>query len=277
MQLTADPDQPQQRTNGVRMALLTNRLQAIARRMQNTLFRTGRSGILNTAHDFSCVVLTADCRLLVAAESLPIHVMTGPDIIAREILTHHPELKRGDAFLHNSPYHGNSHAADFCTVVPVIDDQGVHRLTVLAKAHQADCGNSLPTTYMGHARDVYEEGALIFHAVRIQKDYRDIDDIVRMCRLRIRVPDQWWGDYLATLGAGRVGEREILALGREVGWDLLAAYTKEWFDYSERRMIEVVRAMPKGKVTRTEQSSQSEPGTKLVPGTKVPGLNRVMV
>ena len=64
-------------------------------------------------------------------------------------------------------------------------------------------------------------------------------DIVRMCRMRIRVPDQWWGDYLATLGAARVGEREILALGAEVGWDLLAAYTKEWFDYSEKRMIDV--------------------------------------
>ena len=78
----------QQQADGVRMALITNRLQAIARRMQNTLFRTGRSGILNTAHDFSCVVLTPDCRLLVAAESLPLHVMVGPDIIAREILAH---------------------------------------------------------------------------------------------------------------------------------------------------------------------------------------------
>ena len=91
-------DQGRQRADGVRMALLTNRLQAIARRMQNTLFRTGRSGILNTAHDFSCVVLTPDSRLLVAAESLPIHVMIGPDIIAREILTHHPRPKRGDAY-----------------------------------------------------------------------------------------------------------------------------------------------------------------------------------
>ena len=44
-------------------------------------------------------------------------------------------------------------------------------------------------------------------------------DIVRMCQMRIRVPEQWWGDYLATLGAARIGEREILALGREVGWD----------------------------------------------------------
>ena len=90
-------------------------------------------------------------------------------------------------------------------------------------------------------------------------------DIVRMCRMRIRVPDQWWGDYLATLGAARVGEREILALGREVGWDLLAAYTKDWFDYSEKRMIEVVRAMPKGKVTRT---STHDP----FPGTPAEGV-----
>ena len=53
-----------------------------------------------------------------------------------------PICRRGDAFLHNSPYHGNSHAADHCIIVPVIDDDGVLRFIVLAKAHQADCGNS---------------------------------------------------------------------------------------------------------------------------------------
>jgi N-methylhydantoinase B/oxoprolinase/acetone carboxylase alpha subunit len=47
----------------------------------------------------------------------------------------HPTLKRGDAFLHNSSYHCNSHAADHTIIVPVVDDAGVHRFTVLAKAH----------------------------------------------------------------------------------------------------------------------------------------------
>ncbi len=237
--------------DGARMAILSNRLEAIARRMQNTLFRTGRSGVLNTAHDFSCVILTADCRLLSAAESLPIHIMIGPDIMAREVKSHHPVLKRGDAFLHNSPYHGNSHPADHCTIVPVIDDGGVHRLTVLAKAHQADCGNSEPTTYMGHARDVYEEGALIFPAVKVQEDYKDIEDIIRMCRLRIRVPDQWWGDYLAALGAARIGERELLKLGADIGWDELEDYVENWFDYSEQRMISAVGRLPSGTVSAT--------------------------
>jgi N-methylhydantoinase B len=237
--------------DGTRMAVLTARFNGIARKMANTLFRTGRSGILTIAHDFSCAVLTADHELLAAAESLPIHVLRGPEIMTRTMTDNHPELRRGDAYLHNSPYHGCTHPADHSILVPVIDDDGVHRFTVLAKGHQADCGNALPTTYMGAAKDVYAEGALIFPAVKIQEDYEHNMDLVRMCRMRMRVPDQWWGDYLATLGAARVGEREILALGREVGWDLLAAYTKEWFDYSERRMIDVIRAMPKGKVTRT--------------------------
>jgi len=126
--------------------------------MANTLLRTARSGVINTARDFSCVIVTADCELLGAADSYPIHVTGGADMMARAMKEIHPDLKRGDAFLHNSPYHGNSHAADHTILVPVFDDGGIHRFTVLAKAHQADCGNSLPDDLMGRARDVYEEG-----------------------------------------------------------------------------------------------------------------------
>ena len=235
-------------SDGVRLAVLNNRLQGVARAMQNTLARTGRSGVLNTARDFSCCILTSDSQLLATAESLPIHVMSGPDLMAARIKELHPGFRRGDAFLHNSPYHGNSHAADHCLVVPVIDDDGVHRFTVLGKAHQADCGNSLPTTYHAAARDVYEEGALVFDGVRVQSDYEDVDDVIRMCRLRIRVPEQWWGDYLALLGATRIGERRLLELGVEVGWDALAEYTREWFDYSERRMEAALRRLPAGTI-----------------------------
>jgi N-methylhydantoinase B len=158
----------------------------------------------------------------------------------------HPTLKRGDAFLHNSPYHGCSHPADHTILMPVIDDAGEHHFTVLAKAHQADIGNSIPTTYHGTARDVYEEGALIFPAVQVQEDYELNADIIRMCQMRIRVPEQWYGDFLAMIGAARIGEREILALGAEVGWDTLHAFTEQWFDYSENRMIAAVQKVPRG-------------------------------
>ena len=242
---------PAPAADGLRLALLSNRFEGIARKMSNTLMRSSRSGVINIARDFSCCIVTADDHLLAAAESLPIHVLSGPDLMAQAMRTFHPDLKQGDAFLHNSPYHGCSHAADHTILVPVIDDDGQHRYTVVAKAHQADCGNSQPTTYMGMAKDVYEEGALIFPAVKVQQDYRDIDDVLRMCRMRIRVPEQWQGDYLAMVGAARIGERELQALGRELGWDFLAAYANEYFDYSEARMAAALAAIPSGRMSET--------------------------
>jgi N-methylhydantoinase B len=237
--------------DGVRLALITNRLEGIVRKMMNTLLRTGRSGVLNTARDFSCCIVTRENELLVWAESLPIHLLSGPDLMAKAMMHFHPRLRRGDAFLHNSPYHGNSHPADHSILVPVIDEDGVHHFTLLAKAHQADCGNAAPTTYSATARDVYEEGALIFPVVQVQRDYRDCEDVIRMCETRIRVPEQWRGDYLAMLGAARIGERELLGLAGELGWETLHEYTREWFDYSEQRMIAAIVRLPSGRVTRT--------------------------
>ena len=251
--------------DGAQLAIFANRFEGISSKMGNTLLRTGRSGVLNRAKDFSCCILTARHELLAVAESLPIHVLSGPDIMARSMVGFHPQLRRGDAFLHNSPYHGCSHPADHTIIMPVIDDDGVHRFTVLAKAHQADIGNSIPTTYHGTARDVYEEGALIFPAVQVLKDYRTIDDIVRMCALRIRVPEQWHGDFLAMLGAALIGERELLALGKEAGWNRLDAFARQWFDYSEKRMIDAIRAVPAG--TGTAQSTHD-----AIPGTPPHGI-----
>jgi N-methylhydantoinase B len=238
---TADP---------VQLALLSNRFEGIVRAMMNTLLRTARSAILNTARDFSCCVLTADDEMLAMAESLPIHVMSGPDLIARYMKRVHPRLRSGDAFLHNSPYHGNSHAADWCVVVPVVDDEGVHRYTVLAKAHLADCGNSVPTTYVADAKDVYNEGALIFPCVQVQEDYRDREDVLRIAQVRIRVPELWHGDFLALLGAARIGERRLLELLDAAGPDALRTYERDWFDYSEQRMAAAIRRMPRGTVVR---------------------------
>lgn len=252
-------------SKGVEMAILANRLESIARKMAHTLHRTGRSGLINTARDLSCCIVTAKHELLSEAESLPSHVLVGPDLMSRWMVEWHPDLKRGDAYLHNSPYHGNSHAADHTIMVPVIDDEGVHRYTVFAKAHQADIGNATPTSYLGVARDLYAEGALIFPAVRVQRDYTMIDDIVRMCRVRIRVPDQWWGDFQALVGAARIGERELLALGDEIGWDRLAQHERDWFNYSEEAMAAAIRRLPSGTATRT---STHDP----FPGTPASGV-----
>jgi N-methylhydantoinase B len=230
----------------VMLAVLSNRFESIVREMTNTLLRSGRSAVLNTARDFSCSIITAGNELLASAEGLPVHVI-GTEYLAEAMTELHPDFAEGDAFLHNDPYLGNTHPADHAILVPVFY-QGEHLFTACAKAHQADCGNALPTTYMPAAKDVYEEGALIFPCVQVQRDRRDVEDIIRMCRRRIRVPEQWYGDYLATLGAARIAERRLIELCEQYGADVVRAFVAEWLDYSERRMIEAIRELPAGEL-----------------------------
>ena len=227
--------------------MIANRLDSIVREMENTLLRSGRSAVLNMARDFSCALITADNRLLASAEGLPVHVI-GMEFLAEAMTDLHDDLTRGDAFLHNDPYLGNTHPADHVILVPVFWE-GRHVFTAAAKAHQADCGNAQPTTYMPYARDVYEEGSLIFPAVRVQRDYEDIDDVIRMCRRRIRVPDQWYGDYLAMVGAARIGEARLEEICAKYGRETLERFVEDWFDYSERRIAHVISQMPKATIT----------------------------
>ena len=242
----------------VKLSVLANAFDGIVREMTSGLLRSARSSVINTARDFSCAVLTADNQLLAAAEGVPVHVF-GAGPLGEDMVELHKDIREGDAFLHNDPYMGNSHAADHVILVPIFI-QGRHLFTAVTKAHQADCGNSLPTTFFATARDVYEEGALIFPCVRIQRDYTDIDDIIRMCRSRIRVPDQWYGDYLASVGASRIAERRIQELAEKFGADDLVDFVDAWFDYSERLTASAIETMPE-YVLHGTSSHDPFPGT----------------
>jgi N-methylhydantoinase B len=241
---------------------MANRLDGIVREMTNTLLRAARSAVISSARDFSCCLVTGDDELLAPAEGLPVHIF-GCHIQTANMRRYHAgDIKRGDAYLDNDPYGGNTHPADHTFMVPVFFE-GEHLFTSVAKCHMADIGNSIPSSYFVLARDVYHEGALVFPGVRIQRDFRNIEDIVRMCRARIRVPDQWYGDFLAGLGSARVAERRLEEFCAKYGVDAVKNFTREWFDYSERRMIENIRRMPRAKLIN---KGQSDPLEGILPG-----------
>lgn len=245
-------------------AVLAHRFEAIVREMTNTLFRTGRSSIINMARDFSCSIITADDQLFAAAEGLQVHVL-GAGLQTRSMRELHPDLREGDAYLHNDPILGNTHTADHTILVPVFVD-GEHLFTASAKAHQADCGNAEPSTYVTYVQDVYAEGGLVFPAVKVQQDYRDVDDVIRMCRKRIRVPDVWYGDFLASVGAARIGERRVKEVVARYGVDTIRTFVREWLDYSERVMDQAIRKLP---AARLHASGRHDPIPGLPDGVEV--------
>ena len=229
------------------LAVLANRFEAIVRDMTATLLRTGHSAMIAVARDFSCAIATADDELLAAADGMPVHVF-GAHLQTAYVREMHPDMREGDAFLDNDPYVANTHAGDHTIMVPVFVG-GEHLFTTSIKAHQADIGNSIASSYHPFAQDVYEEGALIFSATQVQRDYEDIDDIIRMCRRRIRVPDQWYGDFQAMLGAARIGERRLQEVVEKYGVETIRDFIKEWLDYSERRMEHAISKLPAVRIS----------------------------
>ncbi len=232
----------------IELAVMASRMEAIVREMTNTVILTARSSVIGLARDMSCSILTPDCELIAAAEGLPIHIYAST-LQARSMHRRHPDFAEGDAFLHNDPYDGGTHPADHAIIVPVFWE-GVHRATVVVTCHQADVGNALPTTYMAGAKDVYEEGALIFPCVKVQSQYEENQDIINMCRRRIRVPEIWYGDHTAAVGAARVGEKRLKEYFDQYGSAQVENFVDAWFDYSERRTRQAIRSgYSSGEVT----------------------------
>lgn len=226
------------------MNLLLKRLETIAKEMTNITLKSARSGIMTTARDFSCSILTADGRILFISDGIPAH-MANMDYCVQSLLElFGDDIHEGDAFLNNSPYHGNTHQADYTYITPVFYD-GELMFFVLNRGHQADVGNHIPTTYYLEPKDLYEEGAINWPNVRIHKNYKEIDDLIRMAKMRIRVPNQWYGDYLAQMGSCRVAEQRLHELCEMYGKDYIKRFIEEYMNYGEASILSEIKKLPK--------------------------------
>ena len=231
------------------MVILRRRFEAVIQEMVNALYRSGRSGIINTAKDFSCSVTDHKLQAISTALGLPMHVGAielTPAAVLEKFGT--ASLKPGDCFANNSSYHGNTHCADFTLCAPVFVDGELVFFSV-ARAHFADIGFPTPTTYSPLSRDVYEEG-LMLPCVRIQRDYADQPDVIDICRANIRIPDQFYGDYLATLAAVRAGERGFQEICRKYGLATVRAFLDQYQAYGEAMAAAAIRKLPRCRIEK---------------------------
>lgn len=227
------------------MVILRRCFEAIIREMINALFKTGRSGVLNTAMDFSCSLTDDKFQTISLALGLPIHV-GAIDLIPRAIVAKYgDDIHPGDCFVNNSGYLGNTHCADFTLCAPVFIEDKI-AFYAIARAHLGDIGFSTPTTYGPLAVDVYDEG-LILPCVRIQRNNEDVEEVLDICRANIRVPEQFYGDYLAILSAVRTGEARLKSLCAKYGIKCVKTFVDEFQIYAERMAESAIRNLPSGR------------------------------
>ncbi len=231
-----------QKLDPIIFVTLANKMDAIVREVMQTCIQSSRSAVIQS-RDLSASICDSQGRLVSIAQGLPVHVLTSN--MAVDPLTQlFDDISPGDCFLNNSPFHGGGHHADYTFCTPVFWE-GRLVFWVLLRAHQADTGAPVPTVYLPLAKDVYEEG-LHWPCVRVQKDYKNISDVLRIGTSNIRVPENWYGDFVAGVGSTRVGERRLLGLAEKYGVEQIEQFVDEWMAYGSRRMAEEIKTLPEG-------------------------------
>lgn len=236
------------------MSVLSKKFEMATREMSQVLKTSARSGVITQARDFSSGFTLFDGRQFMIDEGLPVHA-ANLHLTPEYIRDHFDDITPGDCFLTNSPYAGSTHHADYTLSVPVFYDDAPLFWSI-NRAHQADVGAPEPTTYPAEAENIYQEGPH-FPAVRIQENFEDREDIVRMLKLNIRLGEtQWFGDYRGQVAAVRRGEEAIHEICDEYGIDTIRTFVDAWLEYGNRMMRKNIAVLPERKL---EYSSHHDP------------------
>jgi N-methylhydantoinase B len=225
-------------------SVIQHRLLAIVEEMGEAMLRTSYSQILNSSRDFSTAICDLDGRLIAQAEHVPIHVGALPYAAQAVSEFFAGDIRPGDVFLLNDPYHGGNHLPDLTVFVPVFED-GAARFWSINRAHQSDIGGATHGAYNAGATDIWQEGIRI-PPLRLCDAGSMRDDVLAMLAANVRHPRDFRGDLAAMIGSAHVGEHRLLALAAEFGWTPAHAAIEAVLDGAERRTRAVIASWRDG-------------------------------
>src|SRR6516165_11126319 len=160
--------------DAVSLAVMNNRLAAIAEEMGVVLGQTGYSPNIKERHDFSCALFDAQGELVAQAAHIPVHLGSTPLSVRAAI--QHLDLYPGDIAALNDPFAGGTHLPDLTLVMPIFLGQDRRPFAYAAnRAHHADIGGMAPGS-MALSTEIYQEGFRLppVHLVRAAKPARDV-------------------------------------------------------------------------------------------------------
>ncbi|RPI15404.1 MAG: 5-oxoprolinase [Lysobacterales bacterium] len=245
------PDVANAAADPLRLEVMNGLFMHVAEQMGVVLSQTARSVNIKERLDYSCALFDSRAELVANAPHMPVHLGSMGASVAAVLEAAGDDLRPGDAWLLNSPYHGGTHLPDLTVVTPVFAAEG-GRLEFLtaSRAHHADVGGITPGSMPPHSRRIQDEGVLI-QPVRIVREGRFDETGVRRLLAGAsppaRNPEQNLADLRAQLAANARGIREIERAARTHGWPTLLAYMGHVQDNAEACMRRAIRRLRDGR------------------------------
>jgi N-methylhydantoinase B len=224
--------------------VIRNALVAATDEMVLALKRSAYSTNIKTRSDFSAAFFDAKLRAVAQGFAQPVHLGSMVEQVPKSILEYGPEkLGPGDMLLTNDPFPNGVHLNDVSLIAPVHVD-GELLGYVANIAHHVDVGGGAPAS-IGAFREVFQEGVII-PPVKLVEGGRIVNDIFRLVLAQIRSKHETAGDFRAQVAANSTGVRRMQALVERHGRDTIVATMRELLDYTERRTLGELAALPAG-------------------------------
>ncbi|WP_413733589.1 hydantoinase B/oxoprolinase family protein [Sodalis sp. RH21] len=244
--------------DGRNLQVLANYCAAAADAMAFTLMRTAHSTFVKETEDFSCQIVSRDGLAFASPRSFGAPWYSGIDYAP--VLALIDDYHEGDICITNDSYAGNvaTHSPDTHIWKPVFY-HGEIVCFVVGHIHNTDVGGAVPASLSRSLTDIAQEGIRI-PPLKIMRNGELNEDIARIMRLNVRVPEQNWGDFKAQIASVNIGERKIHDIIARFGVEDFLQGIEGILDYAERQARSIIATIPDGEYFYADYADEDGEG-----------------
>jgi 5-oxoprolinase (ATP-hydrolysing) len=171
----------------------------------------------------------------------------------KTVIARNPDMRAGDVYVLNDPYHGGTHLPDVTVVTPVFLDGHARPLFYVgSRGHHADIGGITPGSMPPFSTRIEEEGVQIDNVKLVDGGVLREQDILALLSsgpYPARNPQQNLADLQAQIAANEKGVQELRKMVEQFGLDVVQAYMGHVQDNAEESVRRVITALKDGQFT----------------------------
>jgi 5-oxoprolinase (ATP-hydrolysing) len=237
----------------VMLEVFNNLFMNIAEQMGLQLQNTAYSVNIKERLDFSCALFDADGQLIANAPHMPVHLGSMSESIRTVITRNAGQMRPGDVYALNDPYHGGTHLPDVTVVTPVFDEAGREILFYVgSRGHHADIGGVTPGSMPPFSTRIEEEGVQIDNVKLVEAGrLREAEMLALLSsgQYPSRNPPQNLADLKAQIAANEKGVQELRRMVAQFGLEVVQAYMRHVQDNAEESVRRVITKLKDGAFT----------------------------
>ncbi|HEX6339408.1 MAG TPA: hydantoinase B/oxoprolinase family protein [Jiangellaceae bacterium] len=235
----------------VMLEIFNNLFMSIAEQMGARLESTAQSVNIKERLDFSCALFDPDGNLIANAPHMPVHLGSMGSSVQEVIGRRGADMKPGDVYAVNDPYHGGTHLPDVTVITPVFKPSSAKILFFVAsRGHHAEIGGITPGSMPAMSRNVHEEGVLFDNWLLVENGrFREQEtiDLLTSAPHPSRNPVTNIADLRAQIAANEKGVDEVGKMIDHFGLDVVQAYMRHVQDNAEEAVRRVIDALRDGE------------------------------